>query len=57
MGTVSSNIHIFFEISMMTMSGRNAVDKMLGRMVDGGLYSTLKPSKSAQRVVEWGSRG
>ena len=47
MGTISSNIHIFFERSMMTMSGRNAVDKMLGGMVDGGLSSALQPSKSA----------
>ena len=47
MGTVTCSSNIFFERSMMTMSGRNEVDKMLGGMVDGGLSSALKPSKSA----------
>ena len=51
MGTVSSNIHIFFERSMMTMSGRNAVDKMLGGMVDGGF---IFHSEAIQVSIESG---
>ena len=47
MGTVSSNIHSFFERSMITMSGRIAVDRMLGGIVDGGLFSALMPSRSS----------
>ena len=47
MGTVSSNIHIFFERSVMTMSGRNAVDKILGGMVD---YLSLSSHPSQHRV-------
>ena len=51
MGTVilfySSSIHTFFERSIITMSGRIAVDGMLGGIVDGGLFSALMPSRSA----------
>ena len=32
---------------MMTMSGLNAVHKILGGMVDGGLFLGLKPAMSA----------
>ena len=39
MGTVSSSIHTSFERSMITMSGRIAIDRMLGGIVDGGLFS------------------
>ena len=45
--TVSSSIHTFFLDSMITMSGRIAVDRMLVGIVDGGLFSALMPSRSA----------
>jgi len=45
-GIVSSKIHICYEAPMMTMSGLSAVDRILGGMVDGGLLSALKPSRS-----------
>ena len=50
MGTVTSNIHIFFERSVMTMSGHSVVDKMLGGMVDGD-YLLLSSHPSQHR--EW----
>ena len=39
MGTVSSSNHTSFERSMFTMSARIAVDRILGGIVDGGLFS------------------